>query len=340
MTLLKRSGTARAPFSRVLELLPGLAMTTAGVGVSVLVNRLVPPLSALTVAVVIAALLANARMLPSSTRAGTQFAAKRLLRVGVALLGLQLSALEVARLSGSGLAVVLIVVIVTFFGTQWLGRCLGVSPGLSLLVATGFSICGAAAIAAMEGVGEADEEEVAYAITLVTVYGCLAIVLLPLLRAPLGLGEVAFGTWAGASVHEVAQVVATASAVGSGAMASAVVVKLTRVVFLAPMVAGVGLARRRRDGVTAGNARPPILPLFVVAFLAMIAVRSVGVVPTAWLAWLKTIDSLLLAAALFGLGTNVDVAKLRSTGLRPLALGLLASIFVAAVAYACVRLLP
>jgi uncharacterized integral membrane protein (TIGR00698 family) len=340
MNPLKGSGTVPARFGRLQELLPGLAVTAAGVAVSVLVNRLVPPLSALTVAVVTGALLANARVLPRITRTGTQFAAKRLLRVGVALLGLQLSAIEVVRLGGSGLAVVLIVVIVTFFGTHWLGRCLRVSTGLSLLVATGFSICGAAAIAAMEGVSGADEEDVAYAITLVTMYGCLAIVLLPLLQAPLGLDDVAFGTWAGASVHEVAQVVATASAVGPGAMASAVVVKLTRVVFLAPMVAGFSLARRRRVGVTAGNARPPIMPLFVVAFLAMIAVRSVGVVPTAWLDWLKTIDSLLLAAALFGLGTNVDVAKLRSTGLRPLALGLLASIFVAAVAYACVRLLP
>jgi uncharacterized membrane protein YadS len=106
------------------------------------------------------------------------------------------------------------------------------------------------------------------------VYGCLAIVLLPFLQAPLRLGDLAFGAWAGASVHEVAQVVATASAVGPATLAS-VVVKLTRVVLFAPMVAGVSLARRRRGDAPA-NHRSPIRPLFVAAFLAMIAVRTLG----------------------------------------------------------------
>ena len=147
---------------------------------------------------------------------------------------------------------------------------MGVSPGTSLLVATGFSICGASAVAAMDGVTGNEEDEVVTAIVLVTLFGSLAIVVLPLLQHPLGLADVEFGLWTGASVHDVAQTVATASVVGPSALAAAVVVKLTRVVLLAPVVAGVSLWRRRGETAVYGTWRPPLVPLFVVGFLAMV----------------------------------------------------------------------
>src|SRR5690606_9023280 len=104
-------------------------------------------------------------------------------------------------------------------------------------------------------------------------------------------------------VHEVAQVVAAASPAGAAALSVAVVVKLTRVVLLAPLIAGYSVLHRRRAGVDASGRRPPLVPLFVLGFLAMIAVRSTGLLPGAVLSVAQVLTTLLLAGALFGLGT-------------------------------------
>ena len=223
-------------------------------------------------------------------------------------------------------------VVITFFGTQWLGRGMGLSRDLSLLVATGYSICGASAIAAIEGATDAEEEEVAAAIGLVTLFGSLAIVVLPLLRGPLGLSNDGFGAWAGASVHDVAQVVATAAAVGPEVIAVAIVVKLTRVVLLAPIVAGVNI-HRRKDRSAGDGKRPPLLPAFVALFLGAVALRTTGWLPDAVIGRAKELEGLLLTAALVGLGAGVRIERMRRLGSQPLALGAVAWVVVAAVSY-------
>ena len=227
-----------------LGALPGLAFVAAGTVVSFGVTHLVPELNPSTVAVVLGALAVNLRLHTPVLHAGTHLAAHRLLRIAVVLLGLQLGLPQLLHLGLAGLAVVLVTVTVTFAGTRLPGRLLGVSPARSLLIATGFSICGASAVAAMEEVAAGDDDDTGVAVALVTLCGSLAILLLPALRGPLGLGPVAFGSWVGASVHDVGQTVAPASRV-PGALTSAVVVKLSRVVLLAPLVAGVALARSR-----------------------------------------------------------------------------------------------
>lgn len=323
---------------------PGLALVAACVAVAFGISHVMPSISPLVASVVIGAVLANIGLVPTWSRPGMHLATKRLLRIGVVLLGFQLAIGEVLRLGGPGLAVVALVVTITFFGTQWLGKRLGVSPSQSLLIATGFSICGASAVAAVEGVADADEEEVAMAIALVTLCGSLAIAVLPLLGGPLGLHGARFGAWVGASVHDIAQVVATSSTGGSASLHTAVIVKLTRIVLLAPMIAGITLQRRHRaartphvdtddNEPTTPTSRPPLMPLFVVGFLVAIALRSAGVVPTGWLSSLKTGETILLAAALIGLGTGVHFGKLRRLGGRPLVLALASWVLIASVAY-------
>ena len=326
-----RGGAAARGAVRVL--LPGLALVAAGAAAAFGLHGLVPEVAALVIAVVLGMVVANLGLHRAVLRPGTGFAAKRLLRVGVVLLGFQLAAGDIARLGGPGLGVVALVVTVTFFGTQWLGRRLGVSPALSLLTATGFAICGASAIAAMRGAVDAEEEEVAFAIALVTLCGTLSIALLPVLQGPLGLSDEEFGSWSGAAVHDVAQVVATASTAGAAALAAAVVVKLTRVVLLAPLVAGVSFRQRRRTAVPR-----PILPLFVLGFLATMGVRSSGVLGGGALGALEDAKTVVFAAALFGLGTGVQLTRLRRLGGRPLLLGLVSWLLVASVAYGGVRL--
>lgn len=308
---------------------PGLVLVAAGVGVAYLVNLLVPVASALTVAVVLGIVARNVGLVRPRALPGTRLATRKLLRTGVVLLGLQLAVTEVLRLPRGVLLVVLLTVVVTFAATLAAGRLLRVRPGTALLVATGFSICGASAAAAMDAVSDSDEEDLATAVALVTIFGGVALLVLPLLYGPLGLDATAAGTWAGASVHEVAQVVAAASPAGAAALSVAVVVKLTRVVLLAPMIAGYSVLHRRHTPATTEGRKPPIVPLFVVGFIAMIAVRSTGLLPDSVLTAVQVVTTLLLAGALFGLGTGVHVRSLVRTGGRAFALGAISTLVAA-----------
>jgi uncharacterized integral membrane protein (TIGR00698 family) len=313
---------------------PGIAVVGAATAVAYAVAAVAPGLNSTTVAVVLGALLVNVGLHRPALRAGTGFAAKHLLRVAVVLLGLQLSLRELLHLGGRGLAIVVVTVAITFAGTQLLGKALGVSPARRLLVATGFSICGASAVAAMEPVAGGDKEDTGLAIALVTLCGSLAILVLPLLRAPLGLDVSAFGSWVGASVHDVGQTVATANRV-PGALATAVVVKLTRVILLAPLVAGVSLTRRRTPA--AAGHRPAPMPLFVAGFLIAVALASTSFISHGVLSGAKDVQGLLLTAALVGLGTSIHLPTLRRTGGRTLVLGLASWILIAGIAYAGVQ---
>ncbi|GAB2847893.1 YeiH family protein [Lentzea nigeriaca] len=306
---------------------PGLAVVAGGVAVAMFAAWVLPSVSALTVAVLLGAVVANVVRLPASLAPGFKVAGRRLLRVGIVLLGLKLVVRDVLALGYEVLALAVVAVVVTFVVTRWLGRVLGVGEGLSLLIATGFSICGASAVAAMNGVREQDEEDVARALGLVTLFGTVAMFSLPALHPLTGLSPAGYGVWAGGSVHEVAQVVAAAGPV-AGALAIAVAVKLTRVVLLAPMLAAVSIAERRKFTGT----RPPIVPLFVVGFLAAAAVRATGLLPEAVLSFATFVDNLLLAAGMFALGTAVRLRSLVRSGLPALVLGLLSTVLIAAVA--------
>ena len=334
-------GHHRPSEGRTPAALPGLLAVAGATALAFAVARLVPALNPSTVAVVLGALAANLGLHRPVLHAGTHVASHRLLRSAVVLLGLQLGLPQLLDLGLGGLAVVVVTVAVTFLGTQLLGRALGLPRARSLLVATGFSICGASAVAAMADVADGDEDDTAVAIALVTLCGSLAIVLLPLLRGPLGLDPGDFGRWVGASVHDVGQTVATANRV-PGALTTAVVVMLSRVVLLAPLVAGVGRVARRRTRRVGGATparRPPVVPLFVVGFLVAIGLTSTGLLPAAALAGAKHVQQVLLVAALVGLGTGIRLDTLRRTGGRALVLALTSWLLVAGVAYAGVRLL-
>lgn len=318
-------------------LLPGVAVTAVAVGAAVLLHRrLVPQVGVLTWAVLIGAAAANLRLLPAAARPGITRSTKRLLRCGVVLLGFSLSVVSIAALGAALIGWVVLTVAATFAGTVWLGSRMGLGRPRSLLIATGFAICGASAIAAMEDNAEADADDVAASIAMVTLCGALAMTAIPVLQAPLGLSDAQLGAWAGAAVHEVGQVVAAASPAGAAAVGIAVVVKLTRVLLLAPLVAGVSLARRRRAPARArrGRAAPPLVPLFVLGFLACVALRSTGLVPAPALTVISWVQTGTLAAALFGLGTSVHLPTLARTGGPVLGLGLVSTAVIAAVSLA------
>jgi uncharacterized integral membrane protein (TIGR00698 family) len=322
---------------------PGLALAGAGVTVAWTVHHAVPAVPMLTAAVVLgvaAAHLPGSRTLVHGPgRPGLSLAARSLMRVGIVLLGLQLSLSDVLGLGAKTVVMVLTVVGATLSGTWWLGRRMGLPGDQPLLIASGYSICGASAIGAVGQVAGSDEEDISASVTLVTLCGTLAIAVLPLLQRPLGLDDTQFGLWTGASVHDVGQVVATAQVAGAEALREAVLVKLIRVVMLAPLVAGLAVAVRRTRS-TAGNGSPrsPIVPLFVIGFLAMIALRTTGQLPSPLLASAHTVQELVLAAALFGLGSAARLQAMTRSGGRAAALGLAAWIVVAGLSYAGVLL--
>ncbi|MGW0479494.1 YeiH family protein [Nonomuraea sp. NPDC003214] len=329
-----RGGRLSEGWSRVRGLGPGVGVAAVGTGVAMGVNAVVPAFSAAVVAVVAGAGLAAAGGVGAASRAGLHFVSRRVLRVAIVLLGLQISVPQLLATGWRAMAVVVVATGVTFVLTPLIGRRLGVSPGTSLLVGTGVSICGAAAIAAMRDSAGGDDDEAASALSVVVLYGSAAIVVVPLVASWLGLSREQLAIWTGAAVHEVAQVAAIGAA--TGVLAVAVTVKLGRVILLAPLVA---LAARRsvRSGPRAGR-RPPVVPLFVAGFLAMVLVRATGVVPDDVTRKLPSVTNMLMAAALFGLGTGIDVRRLLQGG-RAVLLGGIATALVGGVSLAGVALL-
>jgi uncharacterized integral membrane protein (TIGR00698 family) len=321
------------------ELAPGLALAAGATSLALALSHVVPTVSPLLIAIVLGAILSNAATLPAArVGPGLTFAGKKLLRVGVALLGLQFVFGEILGLGVGMIAVVIAIVVMGIVGTMFAGHLLGLSWTQRLLIACGFSICGAAAVAAADGVVDAEEEEVLTAVALVVIFGTCMIPVIPVLSNAIGLGERDAGLWAGGSIHEVAQVVAAGGAIGGGALAVAVVVKLARVVMLAPVMAVLS-ARQRRLSQGSDVRRPPLVPLFVVAFLACAALRTSGLMPDEFLASAKLAQTALLTAAMFALGTGVNIASLRKVGLRPFLLALISTAWVAALALAGVLLL-
>lgn len=332
-----------AHFRPLASLAPGLLAAAAAVAAAFGAHAAMPAVPALTACVVLGAVASNMPLPPTATamRArllpGMGFAARRLMRVGIVLLGLQLVIADVAALGWLGIGAIGGVVAVAFAGTWALARLFRLPGDEPVLLAAGFSICGASAIGAMAQ-ARGTQRDAATPVALVTLCGTLAIAVLPALAPLFGLAPVDFGYWVGASVHDVGQVVATAQTAGTAALAAAVVVKLVRVLALAP-VALLGSLAARRSGAHAGGARTPLVPLFVAGFAAMVAVRSTGLPSEDLLEAARVAQELLLGAALVGLGYAMDLVALFRNAGRATAVALSAWAVVAGAGLAAAHVL-
>ncbi|RPE81761.1 YeiH family protein [Vulcaniibacterium tengchongense] len=294
-------------------------------------------LGALTVAIVIGMLVGNlgGARLPAALAPGLALAQRHLLRAGVVLYGLRLSFQDVAALGLSGLLVDAVVVAGTLALGLWAGRrWFGLDRDTALLTAAGSAICGAAAVLAVERVIRPEPGKVAMAVASVVLFGTLGIFLYPALYPHLGLDAAGFGLYAGATVHEVAQVVAVGSAIGPETADAAVVAKLSRVLMLVPVLLLLGWREARRSG-----GHEVAVPWFALGFLAMVAVNSLVPVPAAVKSWLLALDTLLLATAMAALGVETRLSRLRALGTRPLLLAALLFAWLSVGGYLLVRLL-
>jgi uncharacterized integral membrane protein (TIGR00698 family) len=323
----------RQRFLQTIEMLaPGVTVCAGAATVVLALSRFVPTVSPLLIAILVGAVAANIVSVPARIKPGLTFSAKKLLRIGVALLGLQLMFSDILSLGAGMIAVVIAIVVLGIAGTMFVGRLLGLEWKQRFLIACGFSICGAAAVAAVDGVVDAKEEEVLTAVALVVIFGTCMIPALPLLSNLLGLSDKDAGLWAGGSIHEVAQVVAAGGAIGGSALGVAVVVKLARVVMLAPVIAVVSARQRRISNSAKDVRRPPLIPIFVVGFLACAGLRSAGLLPASVLADAKLVQTALLTAAMFALGAGVNIATMRKVGPRPFLLALISTAWVSGIA--------
>ncbi|MFW5470422.1 YeiH family protein [Knoellia sp. CPCC 206435] len=310
---------------------PGLTLAFAAAGAALLAQQALPAVSPLLVAIVLGVALTNLWTVPQSLAPGLQVAAKRLLRLGIVMLGLQLALGDILALGPGMILVVLLIVGLGIAGTVLIGRTLGVPPMQRLLIACGFSICGAAAVAAVDGAIGAEEEDVASAIGLVVVFGTAMIGVVPAVLGVMDLTSREQGLIAGGSIHEVAQVVAAGGIMGGGALTAAVVVKLARVLMLAPVILMIGLARRRLVAPVAGK-RPALLPLFVGGFLVAALARTLLPLGAPVLEGGRIAQTILLSAAMFSLGCGVRISMVKTLGGRPVVLATLSTAWVFAIA--------
>ncbi len=312
-----------------------LACSVAAV-VAVGVGTVVPLASPLLVALVLGILVINVGGAERTSSWHDARLTRTVLRAGIVLLGLRLSLADLGEVGLRGAVVAAVAVAVTFTATWLVGRRMGLEPGLVLLIAAGFSVCGAAAIAAVESGVRRRSADVVIAIALVTVFGTAMIPLLPLASGLLGLDDVQAGVWAGASIHEVAQVVASAALLGPSALAAATTVKLARVALLGAVFVA---ARRLGGGDDAETVGAPVVPWFVWGFLAAVAVRSTGLVPSVVISGADKVAVLALGAAMFGLGMTVTIAALRRVERRALVLATYATGVAALASFVPILLL-
>lgn len=321
-------------------------------------------ISEILVAVLLGLYIGNVFPLSQEIRAGAKFALQRLLRLGIILLGLRLSLQDVAATGLTALVLVAICISAALALAYVAGRLFHVPPKLAALIGVGTAICGNTAIVATAPVLEADEEEMGFAVATITLFGLLAVIFYPLIGHLIGLSERAFGLWAGTAVNDTSQVVAVGAIYSQRSLDVATIVKLTRNTLMAPLIILFGMVytqilNRQMSDSAARAAHfdwKKIVPGFVLGFLALSLVRTLGVaagllpqstsnpgeLQTA-AAWLKTFDEtskFLILMALTGVGLNTNLASLRRLGLKPLLVGTLVAITLALVSLGLILFTP
>lgn len=293
-------------------------------------------ISPLIVGIGLGALWGNALPvpLPAQWRPGVVFSSKTLLRLAVMFYGFRVTLQDVAQVGVEGFAVAAIMLASTFVMGAGLGiRLFRLPSSLALMIAAGSAVCGAAAVLATEPVVRGKAHESGIAIGTVVIFGTLAMLLYPLAFSwgLLDFDPATYGLYAGASLHEVAHVVAAGRAVGPEAAANAVIVKMLRVMMLAPLLALVGLwLARRGSGKGEGKAA---FPWFAVGFLVCVAVNSAGVVPPELVAIINHLDLFALTMAMCALGLETSIDKVRAVGPRPFVLACCLALWLALGGY-------
>ncbi|MGG1515340.1 YeiH family protein [Paenibacillus oryzisoli] len=275
-------------------------------------------------------------------RSGIAFSSTTLLRSGIILLGVRLNLADIVRAGPKVLLLAVITIIFALFVVYRLARLFNVETKLGLLTACGTAICGAAAVVAISPQLKAGDDDTAISAATVAILGTIFTLLYTFLYPVLGLSQAGYGVFAGATLHEIAHVIAAAAPIGKEAVDLAVIVKLTRVALLVPVAIVIGIWTHRSKAKDQGESEPNApsaipIPWFIVGFFLMSAVNSLHLIPAAFAEHLLVVAYLLIAMAMAGLGLKVDLHTFRRLGMKPFAAGLIGSILLAVLDFCLVH---
>jgi uncharacterized integral membrane protein (TIGR00698 family) len=314
------------------------------------------PVSPILIAILLGLLIRNTIGLPSVYEPGLALALKRILRIGVALLGIRLSLAAAGTIGLVALPIVFCCIATALFFVTRLGAWVGLPPRLTTLIAVGTAICGNSAIVAIAPIIEADDDEVSYAVGCVTLFGLVALIVYPYLGHALFDGDPTLvGLFLGTAIHDTAQVagagmVYLAQFGTPEVLDSATVTKLQRNMFMLAVIPLMAFyTRKKRPSTSLAIQLKAAVPLFVFGFLAMSLLRTIGDIgdqpfgllsPETWREFIRLSTqtaTLCLAIAMAAVGLGTSFTRLRGLGFRPLAVGLLAAALVGCVSYVLVR---
>jgi uncharacterized integral membrane protein (TIGR00698 family) len=321
--------------ARIARLVPGVALAVAIAVVAYVASAILPfPVGAAPTGLVLGLLIGAAAVVPRAADVGVRFAAQQFLRVGIVLLGARISLQAVIDLGILPLVLIGLTMTTAFSVSVLAARRLGVGRRLGILLGVGNAVCGNTAIAATAPIVRAEREETAAAVAVVTAFGTAAVLSFPVLGAWAALPPVIFGIWCGIAINDTSQVLAAASAFSPVALQVATVTKFIRNAMLAPVIVGVSLFELRSVPRSVGGTAALIgtsIPPFVVGFLVLAVLNSIGLIPSAVADPLGQASTWLILIALVAIGLGTDLGSVRRLGKGPAIAGLGTAAVVAAV---------
>lgn len=323
-----------------LAILPGLVLSLGLAAIARFLEGL------LTIHIIGASVIAlflgmiiNTFFRPKWLKPGLKFTSKKVLKLAIILLGASLSVrviLEVGKLS---LVVMCFTLLTCFGGGYLIGRALKLNWKISNLISAGTGICGGSAIAAIAPVIDAEDTDIAYAMSATFLFDMAMILLFPIMGQAMGLSDMAYGLWAGTAVNDTSSVVAAGYAFSEAAGDFATMVKLTRTLSIIPTVlvfAFINLRLKRRAGQENAEGKKvsilKLFPWFILGFLALAAVNSFGLIPAAVSTGAKDVSKFLMVSALAAIGLNTSLKDMKRSGIRPMIHGFIISALVVIVA--------
>ena len=331
---------------KVLKVFPGIMLSVGVALVACWIENLLPihlvgsAVIAMFIGIILNHFLRNTKVFAS----GLKFTSKKILKFAIVLLGLSLNITTILNVGKMSLTVMIFTLLTCFGGGYFIGKALGLNWKLSNLISAGTGICGGSAIAAIAPTIDADDNDVAYALSATFLFDMAMIVLFPIMGQAMGMTDQAFGIWAGTAVNDTSSVVATGYAFSEGAGDFATMVKLTRTLAIIPTViifAFVQLRLKRKEALAnsqngselkANFSITKIFPWFILGFLAMSIVASVFEVPAAVVSGTKSASKFLMVCALAAIGLNTSFSSMRKAGIRPMVHGFIISVLVVIVA--------
>ncbi|OEH94332.1 YeiH family protein [Bacillus solimangrovi] len=327
--------------SNYYRLVPGIALSLIVSIIAILTQQIgiidKLHINSLIIAILIGMIVRNVFKLSETFLLGVQFTYKKLLRLSVVLLGFKLSILQVYEVGIRGIIIIILSVSITFIVNILIARKLKIQKETAILIGSGCSICGASAIAGTATVIDAKEKEITLSVATITIFGTIAMLSYPFIFQLLHLSEKIYGVWAGASIHEVAQVVAAGFIVGDEAGEYATLVKLTRVLMLIPTLFFLSMWQSKQIQQTERKHHVSV-PLFVTGFIIIVLINSLQVIPNDTVQLINLINEYILLVSMSGLGLVTSLAMIRDAGMKPMYLTFVTSICISATSYALIYL--